>query len=73
MNYDGAGADVVLQPGDLLTTEETARLLRLTVSGVIRLKGRENLPAYRVGSRWLFNRHELSLWLAARRTEMPTQ
>jgi excisionase family DNA binding protein len=73
MNHDGAGADAGLRPGDLLNVEETARLLRLTVSGVMRLKDRENLPAYRVGSRWLFSRHELGLWLASRRTDTPTQ
>jgi excisionase family DNA binding protein len=73
MKRDGAGDDIGFRPGDLLTAEETARLLRLTVSGVMRLKDRENLPAYRVGVRWLFNRHELGLWLAARRTEVPTQ
>jgi excisionase family DNA binding protein len=69
-NGDGARAP---EPGDFLTVEETARLLRLTVGGVLRLKARENLPAYRVGSRLLFNRHELGLWLAARRTERATQ
>jgi excisionase family DNA binding protein len=43
-----------LEPGDFLTVEETARLLRLTISGVMRLKDREHLPAYKVGARWLF-------------------
>jgi excisionase family DNA binding protein len=56
-----------LEPGDLLTVAEMAALLRLTPAGVIRLKNRERLPAYRVGARWLFNRREVALWLAARR------
>ena len=73
MNHDGAGAADVVRPGDFLTVEETARLLRLTESGVMRLKDREKLPGYKVGGRWLFNRHELGLWLAARRSEQPSQ
>jgi excisionase family DNA binding protein len=73
MNHNGAGADDGVRPGDFLTVEETARLLRLTQSGVMRLKDREQLPAYKVGNRWLFNRHEMGLWLAARRTDRPTQ
>jgi excisionase family DNA binding protein len=62
-----------LRAGDLLTVEETARLLRLTTSGVMRLKDREQMPAYKVGSRWLFNRHELALWLVVRRIDGPMQ
>lgn len=73
MNSDVPGTDASVRPGDFLTVEETARLLRLTASGVMRLKDREKLPAYKVGGRWLFNRHEMGLWLAARRTEQPTQ
>jgi excisionase family DNA binding protein len=73
MNGDDYAAALRLEPGDLLTVEETARLSRLTESGLMRLKDRENLPAYRVGSRWLFNRHELGLWLAARRVDLPMQ
>jgi len=68
MSEEARGADAGVQPGDFLTVEETARLLRLTESGVMRLKARENLPAYKVGGRWLFNRRELGFWLAARRT-----
>ena len=56
-----------LVPGDLLTVEEIANLFRLTPAGVMKLKDREHLPCYRVGIRWLFNRHEVALWLAARR------
>jgi excisionase family DNA binding protein len=65
-NGNGAAA-LKLEAGDFLTVEETARLLRLTISGVLRLKDREHLPSYKVGNRWLFNRHEVALWLAARR------
>jgi len=67
MSGHDASAAAKLEPGDLLTIEETARLLRLTISGVMRLKEREHLPSYKVGGRWLFNRHEIALWLAARR------
>ena len=68
MEESGSAKQVRLEPGDLLTVEDTARLLRLTISGVLRLKDREHLPCYHVGARWLFNRHELALWLAARRS-----
>jgi excisionase family DNA binding protein len=62
------GADRLrLEPGDLLTVEDLANLLRLTPSGVMRLKDRDKVPAYRVGNRWLFDRREIALWLAARR------
>lgn len=57
-----------LEPGDLLTVEDIAGLFRLTPSGVMRLKDREHLPSYKVGARWLFNRYEVALWLAARRS-----
>jgi excisionase family DNA binding protein len=67
MNQDNGAAALKLEPGDFLTVEETARLLRLTISGVLRLRDREHLPAYKVGNRWLFNRHEVALWLSARR------
>ena len=73
MSGDEIGADGGVRPGDLLTVEEIARLLRLTISGVMRLKDRDKLPAYHVGARWLFNRHEIGMWLAARRSELPTQ
>jgi len=56
-----------LEAGDLLTVEELARLFRFTPSGVMRLKEREKLPHYRLGTRILFSRHEVALWLAARR------
>ena len=64
MDERGDANHLRLEPGDLLTVEELASLLRLTPSGVMRLKDREHLPPYRVGARWLFNRHELALWLA---------
>jgi excisionase family DNA binding protein len=68
MNERGDSNQLPLEPGDLLTVEELASLLRLTPSGVMRLKDREHLPCYRVGARWLFSRHEIALWLRPRRT-----
>ena len=73
MNDGDARAEIGIEPGDLLTVAEMARLLRLTVSGVMRLKGRENLPYYRVGNRLLFDRHEIALWLAPRRSVWPIE
>ncbi len=68
MNDHDADAPIKLEPGDLLTVEETARLLRLTISGLMRLKDRAHLPCYRVGNRWLFDRREVAMWLAPRRS-----
>jgi len=73
MSDNGAGDAIKLEPGDLLTVEETARLLRLTISGVMRLKDREGLPCYRVGSRLLFDRREIGMWLAPRRLDVVKQ
>jgi excisionase family DNA binding protein len=67
MNESACGSELRLEPGDLLTVEEVANLFRLTPGGVMKLKDREKLPCYRVGIRWLFNRQEVALWLAARR------
>jgi excisionase family DNA binding protein len=72
-NHDDDRAAEGVRPGDFLTIEETARLFRLEPGALKGLQQREGLPAYRVGSRLLFNRHELGLWLAARRIEKPTQ
>lgn len=73
MSAHDASAELKLEPGDLLTVEETARLLRLTISGVMRLKDREALPCYRVGNRLLFDRREVALWLAPRRLDVMKQ
>ena len=67
MSERGGTNQLQLEPGDLLNVRELADLLRLTPSGVMSLKDRESLPAYKVGNRWLFNRHEIALWLAPRR------
>jgi len=73
MNERGDANQLPLKPGDLLTVEELASLLRLTPSGVMRLKDREGLPAYHVGNRWLFDRREIGLWLAPRRIDVLRQ
>ena len=68
MNIDDGRELFKFEPGDFLTVGETARLLRLTTSAVLRLKDRERLSAYKVGARWLFDRREIAMWLAARRS-----
>jgi excisionase family DNA binding protein len=73
MDARAGASDYRLEPGDLLTVEEIANLFRLTPAGVIKLKEREKLPCYRVGNRWLFDRFEVALWLAARRTREAEQ
>jgi excisionase family DNA binding protein len=69
MDERGDANQLRLEPGDLLTVEEIANRLRLTPSGVMRLKDREHLPCYRVGNRWLFDRREVAMWLAPRRID----
>jgi excisionase family DNA binding protein len=70
MDENGGFNQLRLEAGDLLTVEELANLLRLSPSGVMRLKDREGLPAYHVGNRWLFDRREVAMWLAPRRIDV---
>ncbi len=73
MDETGGAKQMQLGPGDLLTVQEVANLFRLTPAAVMRLKDRENLPCYRVGNRWLFDRREIAMWLAPRRVDVMKQ
>ncbi len=48
---------------DTLTAEEAAALLHLNVKRVQSLARAGKLPAFRVGRRWLFRRHQLERML----------
>jgi excisionase family DNA binding protein len=56
-----SGPNPVLQPGELLKSDEVARLLRVHVKQVYRLLA-QGLPARRVGSEWRFVREEVLAW-----------
>jgi excisionase family DNA binding protein len=51
---------------DLLTSEEVADQLKVSVFTVRRWINRDELPAYRVGRAWRISSNELSTWLEKR-------
>jgi excisionase family DNA binding protein len=55
------------EPGDLLTAEEVAALLRMSSQGVKAMRKRGEIGGYFTGARWLFDRREIVQWLAAHR------
>ena len=57
---------------DLLTAEEAATLLRLHVKRVQSLARSGELPASRLGRKWLFRRSDLERALAAKRPATTT-
>jgi excisionase family DNA binding protein len=63
---DGAN-EFHLEPGDLLTAEEVAALLRMSSQGVKAMRKRGEIGGYFTGAGWLFDRRELVQWLAAHR------
>ena len=52
----------------VLTTEETARYLRLHVKSVYRLLRKGMIPGRKVGGRWRFHRAALEGWLKKEKT-----
>lgn len=60
--------DFNLEPGDLLTAEELAALLRMSSNGVKSMRKRGEITGYFTGGRWLFDRREIVQWLAAHRS-----
>jgi excisionase family DNA binding protein len=51
---------------DLLTSEEVADQLKVSVFTVRRWINQDELPAYRVGRAWRISADELSTWLEKR-------
>jgi len=57
--------------GDVLTTDEVASLLKVSVRQVQDMAAGAELPAYRIGGKrrgnWRFRRSEIEAWLAEQR------
>ncbi len=55
---------------ELLTVQQVAQLLQVPVSwvyGRLRKRSLEQLPGYRLGKYWRFDRQEVLAWLAQQR------
>jgi excisionase family DNA binding protein len=65
-----AAADVILNPADLLTPEQAALVLGLSVKTLAtwRSSGRWSLPYLRCGARIRYRRDDLANWLQGRRS-----
>jgi len=50
-----------------LTTRETSRFLKISISTLNRLVKRNKIPSYKLGHRRLFDKHELIEWVKAHR------
>ena len=57
--------------GDVLTTDEVASLLKVSVRQVQDMAAGAELPAYRIGGKqrgsWRFRRTEIEVWLTEQR------
>jgi excisionase family DNA binding protein len=62
---DASGRAVSVRFEPLLDCQETARLLHLHPKTVERLARQGELPAVKVGKRWLFRASELDGWLGS--------
>ncbi len=58
-----ASRDVALNPGDLLTLEETARFLRLSPHTLYKMAASGRIPALKAGRQWRFSKGDLQEWL----------
>jgi len=62
--------------GDVLTTDEVASLLKVSVRQVQDMASGAELPAYRIGGKqrgnWRFRRTEIEAWLAEQRNRPQT-
>ena len=57
----------VAHHSDVLNANEAARFLRAHVETVRRLARRGDLPSFKVGRDWRFDRRALLRWIAAQR------
>jgi excisionase family DNA binding protein len=55
LNLDNAGPSI-------LTIEDVAEYLRVHPSTIYRLLKKKQLPAFKVGREWRFNREEIDRW-----------
>jgi excisionase family DNA binding protein len=53
-------------PVKVLTVREVAQYLRVHPSTLYKMLQRNNLPAFKVGSDWRFNREEVDRWIQSR-------
>ena len=56
---------------DILTVRELAKYLRVHPSTIGRLVNRKELPAFKVGSDWRFDRKEIDRWCLKREIRTP--
>jgi excisionase family DNA binding protein len=64
---DGGGGPVYFegeQPA-ILTVREVADYLRMHEMTIYRMARQGEIPAYKVGNRWRFNRQRIEEWLTA--------
>jgi excisionase family DNA binding protein len=62
---DGTGAEVAAM-NEVLTVEEVADLLKVHRTTVYRMLKSGELPAFKIGSDWRFNRVRIEEWLKSR-------
>jgi excisionase family DNA binding protein len=56
-----------MMPEDvLLTTKETAMMLRVSPMTIRKLIREESLPAHRMGRKWVFIKSEILSWIKSR-------
>jgi excisionase family DNA binding protein len=53
-------------PDEVLTVEEAAEYLRVSRSTIYRLLKSHQIPAFKIGSDWRFNREQIDKWRIAR-------
>lgn len=56
-------ADFILGPGDVLTVDDVAALLKLTRKGVYGLVAARRIPHFKVSNRVRFSRSDVVAWL----------
>ena len=56
--------DSIDEMGSVLTVQDVAEYLHVHRNTVYRLLNREQLPAFKIGSEWRFNRESIDLWRA---------
>jgi len=65
-NHERLGETVSEQSDEILTIEEVAAYLKAGRRTVYRLAANGQIPAFKLGGTWRFQRAELDRWIAAR-------
>jgi len=58
---------MIVKPGEFLTAEQVADLLHVHANTIYRWIRNLDLPATKVGRKWLVRRTDLDAWLATER------